>query len=78
MSGEFAVLFALMDEEERAERDEQRAELRAEREALEADERILSEYFDLVEDLARCALYAAGYHRPKREWRRRRERRQEP
>jgi hypothetical protein len=33
----------------------------------------LIDFCHWVEDLARAALYAAGYHRPKREWRRRRE-----
>ncbi len=75
-SGDFAVLFALMDAEERAERDAQREEIRAEREALVTVERALDDYFEQVENLARAALYAAGFHRPKREWRKRRERRQ--
>jgi hypothetical protein len=75
-SGEFAVLFALMDAEERAERDAERDEIRVESEALDTVERALDVYFEQVEDFARAALYAAGYHRPKREWRKRRERSQ--
>jgi hypothetical protein len=76
-SGEVALLIALMDAIDREERDEEQLESRAQREALEVVEGALNDYFDHVEDLARSALYAAGYHRPKREWRRRRERRPE-
>src|SRR5512143_2356689 len=76
-SGESAVLIARMEALERDERDSQGYEFQAEREALEAIEGALNDYFDRVEDLSRSALYAAGYHRPKREWRKRRERRQE-
>ena len=75
-SGESAVLIAQMEAIERGERDDQRDKIRAELAALEADESHLLDYFNRVEDLARAALYAAGFHRPKREWRRRRERRQ--
>ena len=75
-SGESALLIARLEALERDERDSERSEFEAEREALDAAERALNGYFDRVEDLARSALYAAGYHRPKREWRKRRERRQ--
>src|SRR3954451_20335722 len=73
-SGEVALLIAQLETIERDERDMQRFEGEAERKALEGVEEPLNEYFDRVEDLVRSALYAAGYHRPKREWRRCRER----
>src|SRR5437899_3277795 len=75
-SGESATFFALLDAGRREEREGERQEFQAERDAAEAVEGDLADYFSRVEDLARSALYAAGYHRPKREWRRRRERRQ--
>lgn len=50
---------------------------RWERDFLETSDRALTEYFDLVEDLARAALYASGFHLHKRQWRKRRERPQE-
>ena len=46
---------------------------KADRERMEAEERAISGWFDRVEDIARAALEAAGFHRHKRgEWRRRR------
>jgi hypothetical protein len=73
-SGEFAVTAARLETFEREDRERERSEWRAEREADEADERVLIDCCERAEDLARAALYAAGFHRPKREWRRRRER----
>jgi hypothetical protein len=64
-----------LQEYEREDRELERIEARAKRERLEAVERSLVDCFRRVEDLASAALHAAGYHRPKREWRRRRERR---
>jgi hypothetical protein len=75
-SGATAIRFARKDAQERAQRDAQRAEMREDCDALDAIESALNDYFDRVEDLACAALYAAGYHRPKRQWRKRRERRQ--
>ena len=46
---------------------------RWEREFLETADRAQTDYFDLVEDLARAALYASGYHLHKRQWRKRRD-----
>jgi hypothetical protein len=71
------VFFALLDAEECEERALEREKSQAERDAIEAVERPLADYCEWVENLARSALYAAGYHRPKREWRKRRERRRE-
>src|SRR3954468_16666725 len=69
-SGDAALLIARLETLERDERTMQRFEVEAELEALAIVEEPLNDYFDRVEDLARSALYAAGYHRPKREWRR--------
>jgi hypothetical protein len=76
-SGEWTIDTAKLEALEREDRELARFEAQAKRERLEAVERTLVEYFERVEDLAGAALYAAGYHRPKREWRRRRERRPE-
>jgi hypothetical protein len=77
-SGEWTISAARLEVPEREDRELARAEARARRERREAAEHTLVEYFEPVEDLARSALYAAGFHRPKREWRRRRERRVRP
>jgi hypothetical protein len=76
-SGESALFIALLEAEECEERAQEREKSKAERDVIEAVERPLADYFERVEDLARAALYAAGYHRPKREWRKRRERRRQ-
>jgi hypothetical protein len=76
-SGESALFFAKIEALGREERDLERLDFQAERDAEGAIEGTLNDYFNWVEDLARAALYAAGYHRPKRQWRRRRERSQE-
>jgi hypothetical protein len=59
-------------EEGRAERAAAGAAWRGERERLEAEERAAAGYFDLVEAQVREMLTSAGYHRPKRRWRKRR------
>lgn len=76
-SGELAAVIALLDDEDRQERDWERAERRAEREATEAAEQPVVDYFEPVEDLTRAALFAAGFHQHERQWRLRRERRNE-
>lgn len=64
---------ALMDEEGReAERAEAAATWRAERARMEEQERAAIAYSDQVEARVREMLEAAGYHRPKRRWRKRR------
>ena len=39
---------------------------------MEAEDRAVATMFDRIEDLAAAALVAAGFHRHKRQWRRRR------
>ena len=73
-AGTNAVLMALLDAGEREDREAEARDARAERDALEAAERPLVDYFNLVDDIARAALLASGCHQHKREWRRRRER----
>jgi hypothetical protein len=72
-TGEPAVLIAMLDRCEREERDTERQDVQAGLDAEGAIESILDDYFGRVEDLARSAMYAAGFHRPKRQWRRRRD-----
>jgi hypothetical protein len=72
-SGDIAMLAALLDAEDQEQRDWERAE----RERLETAERTLCDYFNRVDDLARAALLASGFHQHKRQWRKRRERCQE-
>ena len=76
-SGDVVAFIALFDAEDRDERDYQRSKLRGEQESIEAGEKTLNEYVEQVEELTRAVLYSNGFHRPKREWRKRRERRQE-
>jgi hypothetical protein len=71
------VFVGVLDEDERREDEAARVAVQAERHSLEAAERPLIDYFEQVEDLARSALFASGFHQHKRQWRRRRVRRQE-
>jgi hypothetical protein len=71
-SGEIALLMAHLDALDREERDAVCDEEQAELAATTADESMLAGFCERVEDLTRAALYAAGYHRPKRQWRSRR------
>jgi hypothetical protein len=65
-----AVFFAVLDEEDRAERIARREEERAERERLEAEERDLADWFERGELVADAAMLAAGFVKRKGEWRR--------
>ena len=67
-SGLRAVLEAQVDEEEKFRR-EREAELLAEEDELDAE---IGRLFRKIEDFTAERLHAAGYHRHKREWRRRR------
>lgn len=70
--GEEAVLLARLDALMRQERREEREAERAATASLKAREQPLIDYFEAVEDLIRVAMYAAGFHRPRRQWRKRR------
>ena len=71
-SGPGAARLGAMDAARRAEEAAARAAWQAERERLDAQERAIVAWFDRVQELADTALVAAGYHRHKRQWRRRR------
>lgn len=76
-SGDVVALIALLEAEDREERNYQRFELRDEQERSFDVEKMLNEYVEQVEELTQAVLYSAGFHRPKRVWRKRRERREE-
>jgi hypothetical protein len=76
-SGEVALLGSRLEDLQRERSDLERLAARLERESIANEEQPLIDVCHWVEDLARAALYAAGYHRPKREWRRRRGRHQQ-
>ncbi len=67
----------MLDEEERVERQREADAWRAERERLEAEDRAVADDFDRVEAQVRAMLTAAGYHRLRGEWRKRRGRRED-
>lgn len=73
-AGATAETIALLEAVEREERDQEREDFRAEARASESVEDPLDDYCAQVEKLASAALFAAGYHRPKRQWRKRRDR----
>ena len=62
----------MMDAEERAEREAEREAVRAEREEADAEEQVVSEWFDGVQAVADAAMIAAGFHKHKGQWRRKR------
>jgi hypothetical protein len=71
---EMAHISALIDEEARLERQEERQCLRIEREATDAVDDLLRQMFNEVDLTVRLSLEATGYHRHKRsEWRKRRD-----
>src|SRR3954454_3977837 len=76
--GEVATLMAQVTELDRLERDERREEEQDEREAAEREEMRFAEWFAAVEDLANGALMAAGFHKHRGQWRRRRHGEGEP
>src|SRR3954470_22471141 len=72
-AGEGATLLAELDALTRAERMEAAEEQRAERVRYAEQERLLKEFCNLAEDVARVAMMVSGYRRHKRgEWRKKR------
>jgi hypothetical protein len=69
-SGAVANFVAMMDAQEKAERELERAAILAERESDEATEARLDELCEMLKTLTTAALLAAGFHTHKREWRR--------
>jgi hypothetical protein len=67
-AGESGLLMALLQAEDRAEREKRRAE----REESDAEEQAVSEWFDGVQVVADAAMVASGFHKHKGQWRRKR------
>jgi hypothetical protein len=57
---------------ERLERAVEREELREERKESDAEETAVSEWFDGIQAAADAAMIAAGFHKHKGQWRRKR------
>src|SRR5262245_11971028 len=70
--GPEAHLAAALDDRRRREREATRAARRRQRSRWEAAARPLNELAGLAELFVRAALFAAGFHRHQRSWRRRR------
>ena len=70
--GESGSLMALLQAEDRAEREDKRKERQTDREESEAEERAVAEWFDDVQAVADAAMVAAGFHTHKGQWRRNR------
>jgi hypothetical protein len=71
-AGELGMAAELLDAELRAEREAEREEARVEREEADAEERAIAEWFDGVQAVADAAMVAAGFHKHKGQWRRKR------
>jgi hypothetical protein len=71
-AGPLAEKAAVLDDREKRWREEEAAVEREERERLDALDEPVEELFEAVEVLTSAALLAAGYHKHKREWRKRR------
>ena len=70
--GPEAHLAAALDDRRRREREAARAARRRQRSRWEAAARPLNDLAGLAELFVRAALFAAGFHRHQRSWRRRR------
>jgi hypothetical protein len=71
-AGESGTLMANMVAFERLERAADREQFREERQDSEAEETAVSEWFDGVQAVADAAMIAAGFHKHKGQWRRKR------
>ena len=71
-AGETAEAIALIFASEREEREIERMERQAERKESDAEERAVSDWFDGVQAVADAAMLAAGFHKHKGQWRRKR------
>src|SRR4051794_20076866 len=70
--GEVASLMAQLVDLGRQEREGRRAENNARRDAAEREARRFADWFRAVEDVANGAMLAAGFHKHRGQWRRRR------
>lgn len=70
--GEFAYLISEMDRIEQQEWEEKWATMRTEREEDRKREKSITGYFTSINDVLTEALIAAGYHKHKGQWRRKR------
>lgn len=78
-TGETARLIAAMDDAEREQREQERSERKALQAELQALDEAVEQFDKLATRLASAVLQAAGFHRHKQgEWRKRRERNEEP
>ena len=71
-AGEAGQIMALTIQLDRDDREAERRERQAEREESDAEERAISDWFDGVQAAADAAMIAAGFHKHKGQWRRRR------
>ena len=71
-SGESAVLISRLEAAGRQREDDRREDWKTAVERMETEERAVAEMFDRIQSLADAALVLAGYHRLKRQWRKRR------
>jgi hypothetical protein len=71
-AGEGGSLMAEMVALERLEREADREQVREERAEADAEEQAVSEWFDGVEAVSEAAMIAAGFHKHKGQWRRKR------
>jgi hypothetical protein len=71
-AGEAGLLFSTLDAETRAEREAVRKERKQEKEESDAEDRAVAGWFDDVQAVADAAMIAAGFHKHKGQWRRKR------
>jgi len=71
-AGPTAALIARLDTIEREEREEERRELRQAQAEQDALDRQIDEMSAYLQDLVSATLIVAGYHRHKRQWRKKR------
>jgi len=70
--GEIGALAAQLDAIEREQREHERGLWRIEREEIEAFDETIAKVCQMADIIARAAMVAAGFHRRRGEWRRRR------
>jgi hypothetical protein len=71
-AGESGLLMLLLQLEDRAEREAEREKRQADKEEFETEEKAVAEWFDDVQTVADAAIVAAGFHKHKGQWRRKR------